>query len=55
MEGYTRAVSEQRIVKHVSVARQKILNNAKVGLQQWECRVFYVVRADMLLARDKVS
>jgi hypothetical protein len=36
MGGYTRAVSKQRLGKHVPVAGQKILNNATVGLQQWK-------------------
>jgi hypothetical protein len=36
MGGYARAVSEQRLGKHVPVARQQILNNAVVGLQQWK-------------------
>jgi hypothetical protein len=31
MGGYTRVVSEQRLGKHVPVARQQILNNATVG------------------------
>jgi hypothetical protein len=34
MDGYTRAVSGQRLGKHVPVVRQKNLNNARVGLQQ---------------------
>jgi hypothetical protein len=46
--GYTKAVSGQRLVKHVPVARQQILNNATVGLQQWKSCVFYVVRAERL-------
>jgi hypothetical protein len=29
-------VSGQRLCKHVPVARQQILNNATVGLQQWK-------------------
>jgi hypothetical protein len=29
------------------VARQHILNNATVGLQQWKRGVFYVVRVEM--------
>jgi hypothetical protein len=44
----------QRLVKHVPVARQQIINNATVELQQWKSCVFYVVRAEMLQARDKV-
>jgi hypothetical protein len=32
---YTRSVSGQRLSKHVPVAKQQILNNATVGLQQW--------------------
>jgi hypothetical protein len=35
MDGYTKAVSGQRLGKHVPVARQHILNNAIVGSQQW--------------------
>jgi hypothetical protein len=35
MDRYTRAVSGQRLGKHVPVARQQILNNATVRLQQW--------------------
>jgi hypothetical protein len=45
---YTRAVSGQRLDKHVPVARQQILNKATVGLQEWKSCVFYVVRAEML-------
>jgi hypothetical protein len=48
MDGYARAVSGQRLGKHVPVARQQILNNVKVELQQWENCVFYVVRAEKL-------
>jgi hypothetical protein len=33
--GYTRAVSGQRLGEHVPVARQQIINNETVGLQQW--------------------
>jgi hypothetical protein len=36
MGGYTRAVSGQRLSKHVPIARQQNLNNARVGLQQWK-------------------
>jgi hypothetical protein len=36
MGGYTRAVSGRRLGKHVLVARQQILDNATVGLQQWK-------------------
>jgi hypothetical protein len=36
MGGYTRDVCRQRLGKHVPVARQQILNNAVVGLQQWK-------------------
>jgi hypothetical protein len=32
MGAYTRAVSGQRLGKHVPVAREQILNNATVGL-----------------------
>jgi hypothetical protein len=42
---YTRAVSGQQFSKHIPVARQQILNNARVGLTQ-SC-VFYQVRAEM--------
>jgi hypothetical protein len=38
--GYSRAVSRQRLGKHVPVARQQILNNATVGLQQWKTECF---------------
>jgi hypothetical protein len=48
MGGYTRAVSGQRLGKHVPVCRQHILNNAAVGLQQWKSCVVYVVHADVL-------
>jgi hypothetical protein len=51
MGGFTRAVSGQRLNKHVPVAMQQILNNAIVGLQQWKICVFYVVIAEMLRAR----
>jgi hypothetical protein len=34
MDGNTRVVSGQRLGKHVPIARQKILNNTKVGIQQ---------------------
>jgi hypothetical protein len=36
MGGYTRAVSGQRIGKNVPVARQQILNNTTVEIQQWK-------------------
>jgi hypothetical protein len=36
---YTRAVSGQRLGKHIPIARQQILNNTTVGLQQWKCGV----------------
>jgi hypothetical protein len=36
MDGYTRAFPQQRLGKHFPVARQHILNNATVGLQQWK-------------------
>jgi hypothetical protein len=55
MGGYTRAVYGQRLRKHVLVARQQMLNNETDGLQQWKGCVFYVVRAEMLYARDKVT
>jgi hypothetical protein len=48
-------VSGQRLGKHVPVTRRQILNNATVRLQQWKSCVFYVVRAEMLYVRDKVS
>jgi hypothetical protein len=48
MGGYIRAVSRKQLGKHVSVARQHILNNATVALQQWKSCDFYVVRAEML-------
>jgi hypothetical protein len=35
-ENNVAAVSGQRLGKHVPVARQQILNNATVGLQQWK-------------------
>jgi hypothetical protein len=38
----------QRLGKHVPVARQQILNNATVGLQQWTSCVSYVVHAARL-------
>jgi hypothetical protein len=47
MGGY-RAVSAQRIGKHVPIARQQILNNATVGLQQLKSGVLYVVRVEKL-------
>jgi hypothetical protein len=57
MLGYTRAVSAQRLAKHVPAKytteifpRYQILNNATVGLQQWKRYVFYVVRAEVLYA-----
>jgi hypothetical protein len=46
MDRYTRAISGQRLRKHIPVARQQIINNARVGLQQ-SC-LFYVVRTEML-------
>jgi hypothetical protein len=48
MGGYTRAVSEHRLCKHITVARQQIFNNATVRLQKWKSCIFYVVRAEML-------
>jgi hypothetical protein len=36
MDGYTTAVSGQRLGEHVPVARQQILINETVGLQQWK-------------------
>jgi hypothetical protein len=38
----------QRLGKHVPIARQRVLNNATVGTQQWKRCVFYVVRAERL-------
>jgi hypothetical protein len=55
MGGYTTAVSGQWLGKHVPVARQQILNNATVRLQQWKSCVFYMVNVEMLQARDKVK
>jgi hypothetical protein len=48
MGAYTKAVSGQRLCKHIPVARQQILNNAAVGLQQWKSCVVYVVHVEML-------
>jgi hypothetical protein len=48
MGGYTGRVSGQRLGKHVPVARQQILNNVTVELQQWKSFVFYVVRAEII-------
>jgi hypothetical protein len=48
MAGYTRAISGQRLRKHLSVAKQHIFNNATVGLQQWKSSIFYVIRAEIL-------
>jgi hypothetical protein len=47
MGGYTRAVSEQRLGKHVPEA-----TDTKVKKKSW---VFYLARAEMFQARDKVS
>jgi hypothetical protein len=47
--------SGQRLGKHVPVARQQIPSNATVGLQEWKICIFYVVRAEMIKARDRVS
>jgi hypothetical protein len=33
---YTVTVSGQWLGKHIPVARQQIINNATVGLQQWK-------------------
>jgi hypothetical protein len=46
--GYTRAATGQRLYKHVPVDRYQILNNATVGIEQWESCVFYVARAERL-------
>jgi hypothetical protein len=43
-----KSVSGQRLSKHVLTARQQILNNATVLLQQWNRLVIYVVRAERL-------
>jgi hypothetical protein len=48
MGGYTRAVSGQRLPKHVPAARRQILNNTTVGLQQWKSYVLYVVLVERL-------
>jgi hypothetical protein len=48
MGGYIRAVSGQPLSEHIPIARQQILNNATVGLQQGKNCVFYVVGAKML-------
>jgi hypothetical protein len=34
MDGYTKAVSGQGLDKYIPVAREQILNNTTVGLQQ---------------------
>jgi hypothetical protein len=47
MGAYTRAVSGQRLGKHVPVAMQQILNNATVGSNNRKI-VFYVVLDEML-------
>jgi hypothetical protein len=43
-----RPVAKQRLGKHVTVARQQIINKATVGLQEWKRSVFYVVRTERL-------
>jgi hypothetical protein len=48
MDGKTKADSGQRLGKHIPVARQQIVNNATVGLQECESYVFYMVRAEIL-------
>jgi hypothetical protein len=48
MGEYTRAISEQQLSKDVLIARQQILSNATVGLQQWKSCVFYMVYAERL-------
>jgi hypothetical protein len=48
MDGYIRAVSGQRLGKHVPVARQQIFNSLTVRLEQWKSSVFYVVRAEVI-------
>jgi hypothetical protein len=44
----TATVCGQRLGKHVPVAKQQIISNAEVGLQQWKQGVFYVVGSEML-------
>jgi hypothetical protein len=36
MDGYIRVVTGQRLGKHVPAAKQQILNNSTVELQQWK-------------------
>jgi hypothetical protein len=45
----------QQLSKHVPVAKQQILNNSTVGLQQYKEGVFYAVCSEMLYERNKVS
>jgi hypothetical protein len=40
--------------KRFPVARQQILNNVAIVLQQWNRGVFYVGPAEVLYVRDKV-
>jgi hypothetical protein len=47
-DGYTRAILGNGFGKHIPVARQQILNNVIVGLQQWKIFVFYVVHAEVI-------
>jgi hypothetical protein len=44
---YTSAISGNGSA-NIPAARQQILNNAVVGLQQWKSRVSYVVRVETL-------
>jgi hypothetical protein len=39
MVEYTKAVSGQQFSKHVSVARQQVLNNETVELQKWKTAI----------------
>jgi hypothetical protein len=55
MDGYTRAVSGQRLCKHVPVARQQILNIATTKLQQWKNDIVYLIRAEMLQAKERLE
>jgi hypothetical protein len=47
MGGYTRAVSRQRLGKHVPVARQQILIMQQLDYNSGKA-VFYVIPAEML-------
>jgi hypothetical protein len=52
MGEHTRALSGQWLSKHVPIARQQILNNATVGLQQWRSSVFCMVHVERLKGRQ---